>query len=512
MLFFALSLVAVRANAQIYTYPILAKQMSTSFATGTARMQGMGGSFSVLGADLSSIAANPAGLGFYSKSEVGLTAAYQMTQTDASYLGESTRTGNSLLHVPNFGLVLASSLRNPDWHGAFGLSYSRQVILAQQFTVQGRNNRSSYLDRLIQNAADKGATGSSLDDEYDPNFNSANSPEAVAYQAYLLNPNPVSGGAPFTRFFPNAPTEQFGQSLSEGAVSQWDFSYGASYKDRFYIGAGVHFSRMNVTNSQLWSEEFIGNTNVAGYSYEEKLITSGSGLSATLGMIYKWNTNVRISFAVQSPTYYDQVSEQFTGKLTPQVSAIPAFNSAGNPIIITRVNPVKLTPNEFAYQLTTPLKLSGGLAYFFGKRGLISIDVDYLNYPGMRVASAELGPFANQQFQDKYNGQIDKFFQSAINVKVGGELRLSPQLSIRAGAASFGNGYAASYDAIDRSQFQLSTGLGYKTNDYYIDLAFIQRMGKDAYTPYTLKNATDYASAALDIKTTQISLGAGVYF
>jgi long-subunit fatty acid transport protein len=152
------------------------------------------------------------------------------------------------------------------------------------------------------------------------------------------------------------------------------------------------------------------------------------------------------------------------------------------------------------------------LAYFFGKRGLLSADVEMVNFSGMYVASAELGPYANQQFKDKYNTQMSRNFQTALNMKVGAEFRLTPSWTLRGGVASYGNGFSSTYDSIDRSQFQLSGGLGYRSSTYYVDLAFVQRSGKDAYTPYALKNAADYASAALNITQTQISLGGGLFF
>ncbi|MEN9703833.1 MAG: hypothetical protein RLZZ209_1261, partial [Bacteroidota bacterium] len=68
-LFFLFSLAALHtAVAQIYTYPGLAKQFSTTYSVGTARMQALGGANSALGADLSSITGNPAGLGLYTRS------------------------------------------------------------------------------------------------------------------------------------------------------------------------------------------------------------------------------------------------------------------------------------------------------------------------------------------------------------------------------------------------------------------------------------------------------------
>ncbi len=496
------------ANAQVYTYPMLAKQFSTSYVTGSARMQGMGGNQSVLGADLSSIAGNAAGLGFYSRSEIGLNFALSSSTTDADYLSQSTNSSNSLFHMPNFGLVISGDyLSSSSWRGAFGIGYSRQIVLTQPMTLEGTNNRSSYLDHLIEKAGDKGATGASLDEEFDPYYNTADSPEAAAYQAYLINPNANTGGAPFERYMPALPSKQFAYAENSGSVSQWDISYGAAYQDQLYIGLGLHFTKLNTTKSQLWKEQFPGNTYVEGFTYEEQLVTTGSGISASLGLIYKLKPNLRVALNVQSPTYYDNLNEQLTGEMSPQISQIPV--SGG---YITRVKPIKLTPNEFTYQLVTPFRISGGMAYFFGKRGLISADVEMLNFAGMSVASAELGPYANQQFKDKYNSQIAKNYQSVLNMKVGAEYRVSNAWTMRGGAAIYGSGFSSTYDSIDRNQFQVSGGIGYRSTAYYVDFAIVQRTGKDAYTPYTVKHAADYASAALKLLNTQFTLGGGIFF
>jgi hypothetical protein len=37
-------------------------------------------------------------------------------------------------------------------------------------------------------------------------------------------------------------------------------------------------------------------------------------------------------------------------------------------------------------------------------------------------------------------------------------------------------------------------------------------MQKDAYTPYTLKTYSDFSSATLDMTSTQLMLGGGIYF
>ena len=501
-------------HAQIYSYSNLAKSFSTAYSTSSPRMQAMGGVHSTLGADISSISGNPAGLGFYNRSEVALGLGYVSSTTESNYLSESSSKTNSFVQLPIFGLVLGSptELSASQWHGSFGIGFSRQVIFAQPISISGVNNRSSLLDKFIEKANDKGATGQSLDDEFNSYSKTADSPEAVAYQAYLINPNAKTGGAPFQRYEANLPTSQLGTADNEGALSQWDISYGASYLNKFYLGLGLHFSKINATSTTFWQEEFEGANNVSGLTYQEKLVNTGSGISATLGMIYKLNSNLRVSFALNTPMFFDQMNERYDATLIPKVYGIPSFDSKGNPITITRVGAVKLTPNEFTYQLTTPFKLSGGAAYFFGKRGLLSLDLEYVNYPGMRVSSAELSATDNINFENKYNGQTQKNFQSALNIKLGTEIRLSANFNLRGGVATWGNSYSPTYDSIDRTVLQISGGLGYRTNQFYIDLTAYQRTAKDAFTPYALKSSADYSSANLNLTSMQFMIGTGVYF
>ncbi len=502
-----------QAVAQIYTYPGLGKQFSTSYSVGTARMQALGGASSALGADLSALTGNPAGLGFYTRSEVNMSLAYTGIQTKSTYLSTAGEASESQIQMPTLGMVISNNnLGGGDWHGSFGFGYSRQAIFIQPIHISGTNNRSSLLDNFIEKANDKGATGASLDDEYDPYSGTASSAEALAYQTYLINPNSVTGGAPFERFQPLLPTNQYGTASNSGALTSWDFAYGATYRDQFYVGAALHFSKISSSSSTTWEDEFVGAKNVAGFQYAETLLTNGSGIALSLGGIYKVNPSLRLSLAFRSPTYYDQMNETYDARLFPNVIGIPAIGSTGNPITITKVNPMRLTTNEFTYQFLSPMKVSGGFALFFSKKGFLTADLEYVGYGGMKVYSAELGGSANQAFQTKYNGQIARNFEGALNIKVGSEIRISPSISVRGGAALFGGGYAASYDTIDRNALQFSGGISYRKSNFYLDLTAIQRTQKDAYTPYTLKNTADFSSATLEITTTQFMLGGGIYF
>ena len=140
------------------------------------------------------------------------------------------------------------------------------------------------------------------------------------------------------------------------------------------------------------------------------------------------------------------------------------------------------------------------------------MDLEMVDYASIAVSSDELGFNDNQQFKAKYNGNSQKYFQTDINIKIGAEFRLDKNFSIRGGVAQFGSGYQKNYDPIDRTMQQFSGGFGYKSDDFYIDAALIHRVHKDAYTPYVLDNAANYASSTLSIKNTSISVTAGIFF
>jgi hypothetical protein len=500
-------------QAQVLSYPFIGKQFSSTYASGSARMLALGGTHQAIGADISSIAGNAAGLGYYNRSEINITGGFGVTSVGSNYIGMETSRTESQFGLTGFGIVLAGEdWRDSDWKGNLGISYSKQLMFNQSFSVVGLNNVSSLLDKYIQTVNKNGETGTSLDNQYDYNSNTALSQEALAYQSYLINPDAKTGGAPFSRFEPSLPTQQAGYSSAEGFQSQWDFSYGLGYRQKFYVGAGLHFTKIQSTLTSTWDETFVGARYVSGFSFDEKLLTAGTGYSLSLGMIYKLNNQLRAGFNFQTPTYYSQVNEQLTGGMNSRAIAIPSYDSNGNPINISKVGRVNLATNEFTYQLTTPMKIGGGLAYFFGKKGFLTLDVEMIDYSKISVSSEELSSSANQQFKDKYNSTSQKYFQADLNLKFGAEIRLSPHVSARAGIATFGSGYQKTFDAIDRSVLQLSGGFGYKSDTFYVDFSVVNRSQKDAYTPYTLDNASKFASSTLVLKNTTVSLTGGIYF
>lgn len=79
-IFFASMLMASMTAAAQETYQDA--KLAAPQLTGTARYVGMGGAMEALGADISTISSNPAGIGLFRKSQITLTAGV-IAQTDA---------------------------------------------------------------------------------------------------------------------------------------------------------------------------------------------------------------------------------------------------------------------------------------------------------------------------------------------------------------------------------------------------------------------------------------------
>jgi hypothetical protein len=75
---------------------------------GTARSQAMGGAFTALGGDLSNTYINPAGLGFYNRSEFSGTFNLLSKNTSANYIDTKTLEKRSPLDLGQLGAVFSS--------------------------------------------------------------------------------------------------------------------------------------------------------------------------------------------------------------------------------------------------------------------------------------------------------------------------------------------------------------------------------------------------------------------
>ena len=112
----ALLLGGIKAQAQLtlggHFYGEDAFRYSQSKISGSARMQGMGGSYTSLGADASNAYSNPAGLGFYNRSELSITPIFNSINSSSLYAGSTSKASTSNANIGQLGLIMSSGGTN----------------------------------------------------------------------------------------------------------------------------------------------------------------------------------------------------------------------------------------------------------------------------------------------------------------------------------------------------------------------------------------------------------------
>lgn len=500
---------------------------------GTARIQGIGGAGYSLGGDVSTAAINPAGLGFFNRSALVFTPTFTYTGTDANYLGESSNLVDTQLGISNFGIVFNNSrddIRPSNWRGgSFGITYNRISRRNLDYTFGPANNPFSLIDEFAQQA-----NGLSADEL---NNNASNGDflryADAAYFNYLINPvdpNNTSG----TQYIQSIPegviADQNGVIDETSTVSQWNFSYGGNFKDKLYLGAGVGFKSFSYERANTFQENYIypqdyvdfidqggfffpvpeGDVSIDYVNVnilDETQAITGTGVNANLGIIYRPINEITVGLSYQTPTVYS-VTEEYQFDLASNVSGIidPASDSGETPfdLVENGSGEVLGTPVISQYRLTTPSRLGAGLTYFFQKYGFLTADVEYVNYQNSQFNS---GGFTTGYLND----EIDQYFRSAINYKVGGEFRYDV-FRARLGYAMYADPTQYPSDELSRDRRVLSAGVGINTAKFFADLAITNTTFETDYRPYVYASYFPLNQTTLNNNIVQASLSIGFNF
>jgi len=513
-------------SAQSYVDDAL--RFSQTGLSGTTRFQAMGGVNTALGADLTSVGGNPAGMGFYRKSEWSITPSLNFTNNTGSMLNNSLSDGSAFFSIPNFGLVFSNvrpDTDKSDWRGGtWGFSYNRlQSFNNQRSYLGGVNRQNSIIDYLRSTADQLDIPARELEvnqDQIGFNVGYNQMLAQLAYNGFLIDGLDADRDGKFdpdnyyrsnlSANFRIGPKNELIEDPSEvrpsgtirttGGNNQWSFSYGGNYKDKLYIGATVGLATIRYSEKNDYTESVVSSTFslLDNYTLTDRLDVSGTGINATLGLIYRINDVVRVGGSFTTPTIYQMTETSSTELLTNirNRRAIPNFTTAPS-------YNLRSVDTDFEYRLTTPLRASLGAAIFLGKLGFISGDIEYRPYRAARV-NGDFGvsaPGVNQSVV--YNNEIRDVYRNLFNFRVGAEFRYDI-FRLRGGVMIQDDPFSKNADNLKRTQVVYTAGTGVKLNSFFADLAVGYNTFQQAYTPYPLGPTATFQNRFI---TTSITIG-----
>ncbi|MCJ8167568.1 hypothetical protein MKJ04_22185 [Pontibacter sp. E15-1] len=476
---------------------------------GSARTQGMGGAQTALGADVSNLFGNPAGIGMFRRSEFSLTPGLQYSSSDArADNGALQSDERNILSIPHAGLILSNRKGDDDasdWRGLnFGISLTRLNNFNQRISY---SNTSVPPNTIVDYFADRAnnrvlEAGRTLEQSLNAEFGNEVSIEGLAYSNYLIDILEDEQGQYAAALYSLGDIAQSEEIQRRGSQNQIDFGVGTSYRDKIYVGASIGIVTTNLTQESIFRESgaYIAsfdennNPNIEGnYSLElyDDFTTRGTGVNLKVGIIARPIDALRIGASIQTPTAYT-----LTDTYQRTLASTTLHPETGAPENISASE----TPGEFSYRLTTPFRASGGAAFFIGKYGFITGDVEFVDYAGNRFSEdTEFGSGTSSYFSN-LNSRISDTYQSAVNFKLGAEGRYDV-FRFRAGYAHSGDPYKSA--ALDGAVRSVSVGAGVRVQNYYLDLAFVSSKSDTRYSPYQF--SSDGGEPVVEISNKQNS-------
>lgn len=456
-----------------------ALRYSQTFVTGTSKSLGMSGAMGAIGGDFSTLSINPAGIGMYRSSEFSLSTYMYTNSVSSDFLGNSYTDDAFDLRVGNLGFVINNSKgRESGWIStSFGFGYNQTNNFNQDIFMRGVNHESSYLDNFVSFANNS----PSLDPLY----------EQLAFDVSIL---PYDGD--LDEYWNDIENAGYGQNQqreinSRGRMGEYLFSFGANYDNRLYLGAslGINhtFFDQTIIHTESDPTDFIDYFD--SFSFEEYLVTRGTGYSMKFGAIFQALDFLRVGASFHLPSFY-YMRDNFDNYMTAYIDADypddESPQSAGSGLW------------EYKYRLRTPAKSVLSAAFTIGNLGMLSVDYEFIDY---RKSSLEA---SDDNFYDE-NTVIDNLFGTASNLRLGGELKLG-LLYIRGGYGYYGSPFASGEPNVDSNRMVLSGGLGYRNRSFFVDAGYSYSSSQIRYYMY-VPQMVDGSVNTSESTIAQVTLG-----
>ena len=477
--------------------------------SGTARSVAVGGAFSALGADMSAISVNPAGLGEYRFGEFVFSMGFIIDNQNAILGGQENSTNTSTGNLGVLGYVSTNRHRagSPLSFSSFGISLNRFLSFDNSFEFSAITP-GSITERFAERANGLGLND--LDDfEAGPAFDAGAIFDFDGDNFYETD---------FGDF--SSPVFKRQTVTQTGSGMEASLGYGASFNNKFSLGAniGIPFFTFEETKNYV---EFDDSNTIDFFEdliYEETLETSGFGINAKLGVIYKPTNRLRVSVAGHSPSlmilndiFFTDFTYTFSDNAAPETITINSPNG------------------EFEYQFRTPWRAIVGAAYMFKLGGELiqrrnEEDIDFADrrknqMRGFISGEVEYVSFTNASFNLTANSSnpLDEQLENALNGEIGADLQAVPIIKLGAELAKGNLRYRAGvryepsiYKSNSDTNIKYSGGLGIRINRVFVDLAGSFNSGNSTYSPYLLTNTLSNQNVTIQQRKYNIDLTFGL--
>ncbi len=467
---FIFSLLSILVSFSYAQTDVDALRYSTPSVQGSARNIALGNTMGTIGADVSAVSTNPAGLGKFSSTEFSLSAAIAINKSSSIYLDNTSKDSKVKFQLTNAGLVIVSKhASSPDkkWNGIkFGFAVTRLANFNGSYFFSGYNSKNSLLNSYYEKLNDRSYITDSTDaaDKYP--FDAS-----IAYQLGLITIDSLGNTYTATN---NGNMQQEFIIQKSGGINELAFGIGSTYKDKIMVGASVGVPIVNYTERIRLEEKDVRDSafDLNSFVNETYLKTRGVGFNLKVGIIAMPVSNLRLSLAFQTPGILFMKDAYLT-----HVEADYASQS----VILTGDSP----DGASKYRYTQPWKMTTGVGYIH-KYGLVAVEYELSDAGNSKIKLN--GSDANAKSYENYvNNLIKEKYGIFHTIKAGVEFKYDP-IRIRGGIQYRTSPFksASAPSGINTASLTYSAGFGYRGKHFFADIAYVQTNSKELYVPYQL--------------------------
>lgn len=480
-------------------------QIAASDLNGTARYVGMGGAMEALGAELSTIGTNPAGIGLFRRSYIGISGGLQI-QHDApkSSMGHATNASfDQIGFVWNFENDPSNSIN-------VGFNYHKsrnfnQILSAANNLHDASLNKASYMKNIAGNSRqggfyiDRNNRGELIGYEDAASEYTANTYSQLDHLMWnhFLVQTDADGNS--TAAYQTA--QGYGMNrFSTGYIGQYDFHVSGSSGSRFFAGATVSIHDVHYKRSSVYQEILLDKNNQpsAQQTVNDTRRITGQGYDLKLGIILRpiERSPFRIGLYVHTPTWYDLTTSNTTTLENQYRQTAGATPGTYNPNT-DNIGKYGLS-QRYKFRMYTPWKFGLSLGHTVGKSLAIGATYEYADYSSVksRINLQEIyDPWWNETYTTSdndhaMNAHTYSMLLGVSTLKLGLEFKPLPELALRAGynyvspmyrkdaykdmtINSVGTYYASSADYTNWGAINRFTcGLGFTMDHWLLDFAY----------------------------------------
>ena len=495
-------------------------RMLGSDLNGTARYVGMGGAMEALGADISTISSNPAGIGLFRRSSVSMSLG-AISQQGAKKFDNQNPT---MLSFDQIGFVYSSQTSSSSYIN-FAFNYHKGKNFNQIMSVNNvmatHNGQGASLGKL---AFAKSTYRSDNNGGYDLGYNTIEN----KWMGYRNPQEDREYGYPFTQWdylysnvynvddvndpdgisiFSEADDYYFDKA-HRGWTADYDFNLSGNSNNRFFWGLTIGVHDVNYRGYSIYDEMILNSDDqpVGTLQLEDERHIDATGVDVKAGVIFLpiEDSPFRIGLSVATPTWYDVKSKNWTtlnnNTYTGQYQSL-----LPNGLDLWGYNDLS-SEDIYEYKYYTPWKFGLSLGHTIGKNLALGASYEYSDYGAAsnRVYDGTYNYYdeENTSPDDVMNNHTGKTLKGVSLLKLGAEYKPDPQLAIRLGynyqSAAYnedgirdtrlnspGTYFSSTADYVNwKATNRLTCGIGYKHDNFAVDLAYQYSMTNGTFYPF----------------------------